>query len=480
MCSIKYCKLDKFNDSDKCILHCEKDDWYNESNGKRNWEKSKKNINSFWSEIHKSLDENYTQEYGYKTIDKYFFPFDDIIFPEFQKDYLPSTDEFIPNPLTEEVSNFYFKQEVYNYNGSKYHDATCKDIENISVTFKNCTFLGKANFLKYSFEKMVIFDNCTFEKEVLLNDKFINRLVFKNKCDFNKCTLDLSYKTFNSQINITDCINIGELKCINTNFNIITFKNSEITNSSFANATFNEKSSFKETTFENKTDFSYTTFNKICSFRKSVFTKELDLTDTVLNDNVNFLDIEINELNRETARIIKNSFEKQNNIIAANEFYALEMKERERELNFLNNPFEWLVFKFHKISSDHSQDWLLSLFWIINIAFLFGYINLENILIIHKLDKTFLLLMLGIPISYLSIKYRAVASIPITIFIYYLYSKSELIVDSNLDCFAKNLNPFSLMNGNDPITFGTLIFKIVIAYLLYQLIISIRQNTRRK
>lgn len=66
--------------------------------------------------------------------------------------------------------------------------------------------------------------------------------------------------------------------------------------------------------------------------------------------------------NREIVRIIKNIYESQNNIIEVNKFYALEMKEREKELNPFKEPFEWLVFKIHGLASNHSQDWILSLF----------------------------------------------------------------------------------------------------------------------
>ena len=44
------------------------------------------------------------------------------------------------------------------------------------------------------------------------------------------------------------------------------------------------------------------------------------------------MDTDIKVKNRETARKIKDTFEKQNNIIEANRFYKLEMKEREKEL----------------------------------------------------------------------------------------------------------------------------------------------------
>ena len=50
----------------------------------------------------------------------------------------------------------------------------------------------------------------------------------------------------------------------------------------------------------------------------------------------------------------------------------------------------------------------------------------------------------------------------------------------NLDFIANQFNPFSIMTGDEKLTFGSLIYKITIGYLIYQLIISIRQNTRRK
>ncbi|WP_419673020.1 hypothetical protein [Aliarcobacter butzleri] len=74
---------------------------------------------------------------------------------------------------------------------------------------------------------------------------------------------------------------------------------------------------------------------------------------------------------------------------------------------------------------------------------------------------------------------RWLTTIPTAIVCYVFYG---YLVENDwqLSEFSKNLNPFSIMRGDEPITLGTLIFKIIIAYLIYQLIISIRQNTRRK
>ena len=58
----------------------------------------------------------------------------------------------------------------------------------------------------------------------------------------------------------------------------------------------------------------------------------------------------------------------------------------------------------------------------------------------------------------------------------YLYITNDLL----LELPAKAINPFSIMYDGDSINGIELIFKIIITYLIYQLIISIRQNTRRK
>jgi len=55
-----------------------------------------------------------------------------------------------------------------------------------------------------------------------------------------------------------------------------------------------------------------------------------------------------------------------------------------------------------------------------------------------------------------------------------------ITVDIYLSLVAKAINPFSVMKNIEPINGLELLFKVVISYLLYQLIISVRQNTRRK
>lgn len=290
-----------------------------------------------------------------------------------------------------------------------------------------------------------------------------------------------------------NCVFYEEQKKIIYDFkNRISFINCTFKeNVDFSNSTFSKNISFEKSTFEKKLILEETTFEGNVNFKEVIFKEKVKIDSTYFNGNSNFIYLNKNckeKLlleNRETARIIKDSFEQQNNIIEANKFYALEMKEMEKELKFTKRPFEWLVFKTHSLASNHSQEWLLALFWIINLTFITTYLSHELFCadIVKHIDRGFTffggLLLVGVIISKFNEFYRNIAIIISTICIYLFYSNSY-IDDKNLKEFSNMINPFSIMTKGEELSFGTLIYKIIIAYLIYQLIVSIRQNTRRK
>ena len=51
--------------------------------------------------------------------------------------------------------------------------------------------------------------------------------------------------------------------------------------------------------------------------------------------------------------------------------------------------------------------------------------------------------------------------------------------DFTLSMISNNINPFSIITQDGKLGFAEFLYRITIAYLIYQLIISIRQNTRR-
>lgn len=411
-CSCKDCNLEVFEDNDKCILHCEKDDWYEEYESKKpkyfdntcpknNWNLSKEKINNFWKTFINSLKENIEKNVLECT-------YTDMVFPALGNANYPKV----------RITEMKF------------------------LSLKNCIFLDVIDLSFFLSAKNLEMEYCIFNedvkvKEVIHKEKFLfqNNLVLKN----------------------------------------ITFDNIQ----------FEGTSSFMKSTFKNELTFQNLRFDDLALFNNCQI-ENLFFRNTFFRKESNFLDMTLLKVgSRETARIIKDSFEKQNNIIEANKFYALEMKEREdeleRDIKEGKNFFEWLVFKIHGLSSNHSQDWLLALFWIISFTLL--SVTIEKIFSSHiglsdKCVVSFLIFsMIVISNIYLanSKKVYYLIFIAIYFFIYLIFTE-----DFYLKCFSKTLNPFSLMQANDPINGIELLYKIIIAYLIYQLIISIRQNTRRK
>ncbi|MBF7065741.1 hypothetical protein [Aliarcobacter butzleri] len=415
-CSCKDCNLEVFEDNDKCILHCEKDDWFKHNNFNEkdekifisifgcvnNWKFSSERIDLFWNTLNKTLKENIENNFLKFTLKN-------IIFPSMG------------------INKEYIKVELQKIKLLKLKECIFLDIIDISNLF--------------AVQNLEIND-CRFNENVFFREK-----IFKGQFFFQ-----------NNEV----------------------FKNID-----FFNMEFNGTCSFTNNKFKNELTFNHIIFNDLVIFNNSEI-KDLFLKNTFFRKESNFLDIKLSKVgSRETARIIKDSFEQQNNIIEANKFYALEMKEREKELEEDikegKNFFEWLVFKIHGLSSNHSQDWLLALFWIISFTLL--SVTIEKIFSSHiglsdKCVLSFLISsMIVISNIYLanSKKVYYLIFIAIYFFIYLIFTE-----DFYLKCFSKTLNPFSLMQANDPINGIELLYKIIIAYLIYQLIISIRQNTRRK
>ncbi|MGB5794085.1 hypothetical protein [Poseidonibacter sp.] len=341
------------------------------------------------------------------------------------------------------------KEQSINSNLS-FNDCIFNIIEFKGVTFNNELFANSKENKSFKLEELN-FENCILKNRLnLLNNNYllkINKLYFINTILENK-------------VIIKSC-EIKDLRLIETRFkNFCNFEKNKFVSLSLNETIFEKMVSFQQTKFLTNVDFYYVTFKEHSIFKNTIFTNELNLENALFEKNSSFLNISAHErekdykdkykgkpinikvANRETARIIKDSFEKQNNIIEANKYYAVEMKEREKELEIIKNPLDSIVFFFHKLSSDHSQNWMLSLFWIFLISYL---------------------------VTSVKTTYGMFETILYNIFIYGVFDK-----------MANIINPFSIMTRGESLTFSMLLFKIIIAYLIYQFIVSVRQNTRRK
>ncbi len=388
--------------------------------------------------------------------------------------------------FTKSVSNYLPEKstELAIYNHSQF-DYTCKFNENLKfdrAIFNNRLFnTEQNNFLDESSIKRLEFNKCVFDKEFKLNQYTIDKFIIQ----------DSKFKDrFEFQSN-----SINDIKIQNSKFEKVSiFTKSKFIELYISDSVFKENIDFRGSIFGKKnelakrpTTLKSVIIDKSINFRNVKFYYGLDIPDTKINDLSSFLnaDLAVAYTPRDTFRRLKHEFDSIGNIIEANKFYHKEMQKMEEELTkeLPKNFSEWIVFKIHDFSSKHSQEWVLVLYWIITITFLYSHLkiflyqeNTEYYIIPFVLNMfVFIFIVLEFLISKnINITYKFLS----TIIIYFIYG--FITNDFALKCFSNNINPFSIMTGHDTLTFSTLIYKIIIAYLLYQFIISIRQNTRRK
>ena len=225
-CSQENCNLEVFENANKCILHCEKDD--------------SKNMN-FWNEFSSYIDRD--------------------------------SKESI------KISNFIFPC-VYKNN---FEELLNKDYSQIS--FYECQF-NNIDLNGMIFNSNILFQDCQFNNIDLTATEF-NYLEFNNITEV-KDTYFSSMKV-NGRFELNNC----------------TFCNKVY----FGFSKFNDNAVFAKTVFKENINFEYTTFEKLAIFKNSNFEKELNFEDAIFKDKTKFLKLEAKVANRETARIIKDSFE---------------------------------------------------------------------------------------------------------------------------------------------------------------------------
>jgi len=387
------------------------------------------------------------------------------------------------------------------YTNSQF-DYTCKfkdSIEFNNVDFLNALFdINKSNNnLEENYIKFLKLNNCKFKNKFILNDYRIGTFIcidslFKEKFEFKRNKLQIFFIDNSNFEKLVDFFksNFKEFKIHKSIFKAFV---------GFEKCIYGTKNNLKKEI----AIFKYVTFTDFLNFRNSKFKSGLNIDSINVKEAPNFLKIKVKSkhTNRETFRIIKHSFDKIGNIIEANKFYRKEIQKREKELEekIPKKFFDWIIFKAHDISSKHSQNALLPLFWIFIISYMYSYIfnflgNKNcyiNILhnkflnsIVHYIYSTdmihlfMLSFLMSLPFivanSFIKKNYYFLFWI-FTTFIYIHLTK-----DYTLSIVSNNMNPFSIITEKGELNFHELLYRITIAYLMYQFIISIRQNTRRK
>ena len=335
---------------------------------------------------------------------------------------------------------------------------------NDRVHFINCDFFDKLTIESLKNKNNILLDDCHFKslrissqlgefktigkgnKKIIENlnisntqiDKLIiNNYIINNRFLFNSIekinNVNFDELVFNEKVEMKNC-NINNLSFHNTKFGQTTdYFGTKFNIINFYKTTFEEVVVFENTLFQNKADFKLTTFSKLGMFKNSTFVKLLNLEDSIIQGEMNFFNVKTNTLTRETARVIKYSFEKIGNKIEANKYHALELEQKRIELKdkkckSLSEIRDNIVFTIHYWSSSHSTNWFKALCWIFIIGIFTNFISEQVI----SWNNSFMFIS----------------------------------ILTNIDEFCGN---YVLMSLN----------KVSLGYLYYQFLMSVRKDTRK-
>ncbi len=382
-------------------------------------------------------------------------------------------------------------EKILPTNNTSHNKINIKDSKIISIEFEdlciNNFIIEKTNIDKYANLHFAYFDYLEINGIKLNGNISIRGSYFQNTCDAfnNNDSVILKHIELigNSKITISDIVSnnleLDSLSLIGTNnLNIsnLNLKQLSITNCILNNAIINNIQFQKQS----NTFISNSQLNS-CHFL-----------------NVRWENTNLDSLDAESCNQIKHSYDSRGNIIEANKFYATEMRARSKEKKSWKDN---IIFKLHYLSSNHSQDWFRALLWIVFFTILFAiimcdklptsldfititYYDLKNkIIILHDkpnfiaiLLMSLMSLVLVLPIIKKYIKLNLILGLS-TIFL--LISYFNCCQNANGSELVSFLNFSSLFKDTGK-TFSIFMLNLVQGYLVYQFIVSIRQNTRRK
>jgi hypothetical protein len=167
----------------------------------------------------------------------------------------------------------------------------------------------------------------------------------------------------------------------------------------FNHAEFKSKTNFYSATFQDLADFTRAKFtnrqgNAECRFENTIFNHSalfmeatfdnLKFLNSVIRSQGYFVNSKIKNGNRETFRVIKDQFLKQNNTIDALNFFKLEMVQKDKELknellknNWSKKPIgDFLINFLNKISNDYGLNWIQGLIFTLIMGLLFFLLSL--------------------------------------------------------------------------------------------------------
>ena len=476
-CSHDKCHLDVY-DEGKCIFHCTK----TKDNGwiiNNDWDSKK--VQEFWRK--------YSDESNRFPKDSLIPPFylskkilkeedEDIRFIAYNCEFL---DNFEIDEFNKEIK-LYFHVSKSTFHGKlSFSNFVNRSNPKVDIHLKETLHKGNIEIFSQSidnvwiknitvntlrlgigegkspnkYESIFIFnDNDKYKiKDIdIKNTNVSNGFIMKN---IVVDLLDCSNSNFEGKVKIRNSIIKKNASFENTEFKqVADFSNTAFYQNNFTNTSFKDTTRFIESKFYDDVNFKYTVFEELVIFIKAIFEKSINLEDSIIKGEANFSNItsttkDINIANKETARIIKHSFDKVGNTIEANKFFAYEMdKERKAIL----------------IKEDFNKKIMLNLnYWISN----FGQSWLRPLLIIFVIAILHTLLIYGINSEVFQIINPSNQ----------IYNFLKGIVDFSND-LAKNILPFKKFLKED-MEFISLVFLIIYSTLIYNFIVAVKRITKR-
>lgn len=370
--------------------------------------------------------------------------------------------------------NFIEKLKVVNIEFSKnllifphigeWSVSSTEDKRDLVKNIKECYEINSLLLINCIFNESFFLNGANREQIRLMNsiapkvnlDFIIKKLVFR-KCYF-KSKLEIKNRT------------IYDLDFYNSNVDgIADFFKSRIYEAAFTKSIFEEFAAFEKVIFGKKERglkeviFRYTTFKDFSTFRDAKFLSGLSFSNANIKQEPNFLNAYVSMCgtDRETFRIIKNSFDDVGNKIEANRFFIKEMQSYRKEIYSDTKEKEDVSFWDKIIYSLNDNISSFGQSYIRPIRLLFLSMILYSLLLYkHKLfflENQYLI----------SIDFFCIDKISNRIF--------ELLNDS-----AENLLPFSrFLVKKDGMEFISLLFYIWFAILIWQIVVAVKRHTQR-
>lgn len=390
--------------------------------------------------------------------------------------------EFNLNSLDLNSTYCFYQDCIFHNKWYIYNVPVLKNINN--VLYQDCTFHDTVSshsddkyiiksqlFNDCKFNNDIEFDNIIFKFPIFNNTKNISSTIksfritnceIEEKFILNFCDIDLfllESTVFKSKFEFKNN-KVNEFKIFNTNYlKLVDMYETEYNKFSIVKSIFDDFVGFEKCVFgfdkncnsDNSfvAKFTYATFLCFVNFRNTKFNCGLDIENINFKESPNFLNTEINAKysNRETFRIIKDSFDKIGNNIEANKYFSYEMKKYKEELKNTNKKQERFIFFLNEKISNYGQSYVRPIFLMIISSAIYYLLVLG-----HKNN-----LLYKICTDFNGILTR---------------------VSGIFNGMSKSILPISRFL-TDGMEFISLIFYIIFASLIWQTLIAIKRHTKR-